>query len=119
MNPIAAPIVGYTGRDLPRNTWLWKGEGAALLLSIMVSSFQIGADNIEELLRRFGSQSVGMLFGINEMCADVILDNFGHQTGDGPPRSGDEMHDLFAASFAIERALYRFDLAPDTAHARQ
>jgi hypothetical protein len=85
----------------------------------MVSSFQIGADNIEELLRRFGSQSVGMLFGINEMCADVILDDFGHQTGDGPPRSGDEMHDLFAASFAIERALYRFDLAPDTAHARQ
>jgi hypothetical protein len=53
------------------------------------------------------------------MCADVILDDFGHQTGDGPPRSGDEMHDLFAASFAIERALYRFDLAPDTAHARQ
>jgi hypothetical protein len=29
------------------------------------------------------------------------------------------MHDLFAASLAVERALYGFDLAPDTAHARQ
>src|ERR1700726_1872662 len=65
----------------PRNTWLWKGEGAALLLSIMVSSFQIGADNFEELLRRFGFQSAGMLFGIDEMCADVIFDDLGHQTG--------------------------------------
>jgi len=85
----------------------------------MVSSFQIGADNIEELLRRSGSQSVGMLFGINEMCADVIFDDFGHQTGDGTPRSGYEMHDLFAASLAVECAFDGFDLASDAAHAGQ
>ena len=60
-----------------------------------------------------------MLFGINEMRPHVILDDLGHQTGHRAPRPGDEMHHLFAARLAVERALNRLDLAPDPAHARQ
>jgi len=60
-----------------------------------------------------------MLFSINKMRAHVVLDDLGHQTGRGPSHSGDEMHDLFAASLAVECAFYGFDLASDAAHARQ
>jgi hypothetical protein len=47
------------------------------------------------------------------------FDDLGHQTGRGPSHSGNEMHDLFAASLAVEGAFDGFDLAPDAAHARQ
>ena len=83
------------------------------------SSFEIGADNFEQLLRRFGVQRIRVLFGIDEMRAHVVLDDFGHQTGHGPADSGDQVHHLFAASFAVERALDGLDLAPDAAHAGQ
>ena len=62
----------------PRNTWLWKAEGASLLLSIMRPSFQIGADNIKQLLRRFGVQGPRMLLDIDEMRAHMILNHLGH-----------------------------------------
>ena len=89
------------------------------MLSIMVSSFQIGANNFKQLLRRFDVQSTRMLLGIDEMRAHVVFDDLGHQTGRGPSHSGNEMHDLFAASLAVEGAFDGFDLAPDAAHARQ
>ena len=60
-----------------------------------------------------------MLLGIDEMRAHVVLDDLGHQTGCGPSHSGDEMHDLFAASLAVECAFDGFDLASDAAHAGQ
>ena len=60
-----------------------------------------------------------MLLGIDEMRAHVILDDLGHQTGHGAAHAGDEVHDLFAASLAVERPLDGLDLAPDAAHARQ
>ena len=49
----------------------------------------------------------------------MILDNLSHQTGHSPSHSGDEMHDLFAASLAVECTFDGFDLAPDASHARQ
>ena len=36
-----------------------------------------------------------------------------------PRTTGDQVHDLFAASLAIERALDGLDLTPDAAHPRQ
>src|SRR5208337_743483 len=83
------------------------------------SSFQIGADNIKELLRRFGVQRVRMPVGVDEMRPNVILDDFGHQTGHCAARTGDQVHHLFATRLAVELALNCFDLAPDAAHPRQ
>ena len=85
----------------------------------MASSFQIGADNIKELLRRFRVQCLRMLFGVDEMRPHVVLYDLGHQTGHRSSRAGDEMHHLFAARLAVEGALNCFDLAPDAAHASQ
>jgi len=81
--------------------------------------FAADQNALMELLRRFSVQCVGMLFGIDEMRPHVILDDLGHQTGHRSSRAGDQMHHLFAARLAVERALNRLDLAPDAAHARQ
>jgi hypothetical protein len=44
------------------------------------------------------------MFGvINQVPANVILDNFGHHSRHGAPRTGDQVHDLF-------------DLAADAPH---
>ena len=60
---------------------------------------------------------VGVFIGVDQMGADVILDHFGHQSGHGATRARDELHDLFAFGLALERALDRFHLPPETAHA--
>ena len=96
-----------------------KGRRGAAVVLIMAASLQIGADDFEQLLGRVGVQRPGMLLGIDEMRPHVILDHLGHQTGHGAARAGDQMHDLFAAGLAVERALDGLDLAPDAAHARQ
>jgi len=59
-----------------------------------------------------------MLVGVDEMRPNVILDDFGHQTGHCAARTGDQVHHLFATRLAVERALNCFDLAPDAAHPR-
>ncbi len=53
-----------------------------------------------------------MLLVADEMCSDMILDDFGHQTGYRPSRTGDEVHHLLATSLAIECALNCVDLTP-------
>jgi hypothetical protein len=50
---------------------------------------------------------------------DRFVADFGHHTDHSAACTGDQMHHLFAARLAVERALDRFDLAPDAAHARQ
>ncbi len=60
-----------------------------------------------------------MFLGVDQMGADVVFDDFRHQAGHGAAHAGDQVHDLFAAGFAVERALDRLDLAADAAHAGQ
>jgi hypothetical protein len=50
------------------------------------------------------------------MGADVILDHLRHEPGHSATRARDQVHDLIAARFTVERALDGLDLAPDTAH---
>jgi hypothetical protein len=64
-------------------------------------SFQIGANNFEQLSCRRCIQRTRMLLGINEMCVDVIFDDLGHETGHRSSHPGDEMQDLFAPRFAV------------------
>lgn len=60
-----------------------------------------------------------MLLVTDEMCSDMILDDFGHQTSYRPSRTGDEVHHLLATSLVIDCALNCVDLTPDAADARQ
>jgi hypothetical protein len=56
---------------------------------------------------------------INQVRADVILDNLGHQPGHGPTRTGDQVHHLFASCLGIQGALDRLDLSAYAADSRK
>jgi hypothetical protein len=79
----------------------------------MVCSLKIGPDYFEQLLSGFSIKCAGMFLGIDQMRVDVILNHFRHQSRYRPPHTGDQVHDLFTASFAIKRALDGLDLTPD------
>jgi hypothetical protein len=85
----------------------------------MLTSPKVGSDQFQQLLSRVGIQRAGVLRVINEVTANVILDDFSHQTRHGAPRSGDQMHDLFAVRLVFQRAFDRLDLAADAPYPRQ
>ena len=61
---------------------------------------------------------VGVLLGVNQVGANVILDHLRHQAGDAAANARDHMHDPFAVGFLVQRALDGLDLAADAADAR-
>lgn len=58
-----------------------------------------------------------MGFGVHEVVADVILDDFGLEAGHGGAGAGEEVHDPLAAGLGFEGALDGLDLAADAADA--
>ena len=60
-----------------------------------------------------------MLLGIDEMCVDMIFHDLGHETGHGSSHPRNEMQDLLASSFAVERTFDAFNLATNATHPRQ
>jgi hypothetical protein len=79
-------------------------------------SFEIGSDYFEQLIGGLNIKRARMLLRVDQMRADVILNHFRHQSRYRPPYPGDQMHDLFTASFAIECTLDSLDLTSDAAH---
>jgi hypothetical protein len=87
------------------------------MASLMMSSLEIGSDHLEQLLSGLGVKCARMLLRVDQMRVDVILNHFRHQSRYRPPHTGDQVHDLFTASLAIEGTLDSLDLAPDAAGA--
>ena len=117
--PALGPLVPLAEEDVT----MYQGRvrecvrsGDAVHISLL---FQVGADNIEQLFGRFRVQRAGMLFGVHQMRADMILDDLGHKSGQCAAHTGDQMHHLLATALAFQRALNCLDLALHTAHARQ
>ena len=84
-----------------------------------ITSFQIGADDLKQLLDRIGIQRLRIGFCINEMQADMVFHDFRHKTCHGAARAGDEMQNLLATSVAIERPFDGVYLTFDATNARQ
>ena len=82
----------------------------------MMRSLEIGADDFEQLLGGLSVKCARMLFRVDQMRLDVILNHFRHQSRYRSPHTGDQVHDLFTASLAIERTLDSLDLTSDAAH---
>ena len=57
-----------------------------------------------------------MFLGIDEMCVDVIFHDLGHEAGHGSAHPGNEMQDLLASSFTVERTFDGFNLATNATH---
>jgi hypothetical protein len=55
--------------------------------------------------------------GVDEVGADVVFDDLGHQPGHGAAGAGDQVHDRLAAGFTVEGTFDRLDLAADAADA--
>ena len=74
-------------------------------------------NNLDQLGGRFRVKRIGILGGIDQMGADVILDHLDQQAIDRAPATGNLMHDLRAAGLAVEGALDGFHLPAYAAHA--
>ena len=59
---------------------------------------------------------IGLMSRIDEVCADVILHNLGHQPVDGAAGARNQLEHVGTTDFLIERPFDRFDLSADTSH---
>ncbi len=76
-------------------------------------------NDFDQLIRRVRIERTGVLLGVDQMGADMILDHLGHQPRDTPPDAGDHVHDAFTLGFFAQGTLDGFDLPADTADARK
>jgi hypothetical protein len=76
------------------------------------SSFQIGADEVDEVFAEFGGE--GGVAVLEEVEADVVFEHLGHQRVDASADGGEEHQDLRAVVVVgREGALDGLDLAVD------
>ena len=59
---------------------------------------------------------IGLMSWINEVRANVILHDLGHQPVDGTAGAGNQLEHVGTTDFLIERPFDRFDLSADTSH---
>ena len=78
-------------------------------------SLKITVDDGDELIGGVDVERPWILFRIDQVRADVVLDHLGQETVDGAAAAGNEVHDLLAPFLLLERAHDRVGLAADTA----
>jgi len=83
------------------------------MVSLMVCSLEIGSDYFEQLLSGLSIKCARMLFRVDQVCADMVLNHFRHQPRYRSPYPRDQVHDQFTARLAIERTLDGLYLASD------
>src|SRR3954468_18208666 len=90
----------------PRKTWLCPSADTAGFASAMAKIlFQVGVNDFDQLLGGIGIERIRILFRINQMGADMILDHLRHQPGDGATNPGNHVHDPVTPHLAFEGAL--------------
>ena len=78
---------------------------------------QVGVDHGDQLIRGIGVERAGIIAGIDQVGADVVLDHLGHQAGDAAANPGNHMHDALAVGLFAQRPLDGIDLAANPADA--
>lgn len=59
---------------------------------------------------------IGLMTRIDEVGANMILHDLGHQPIDGAAGAGNQLEHVGTADFLIERSFDGFDLSADTSH---
>ena len=72
-------------------------------------------NNIDQFFGAFGARTA-LMIGIDDVHPNMILDDLSHQAVHRAARGDDEMEDVGASFFLLDRALERLDLAEDAAH---
>ncbi len=60
---------------------------------------------------------IGLMGGIDEVRANVILHDLSHQPVDSTAGAGNELQHVSTTNFLIERPFDGFDLSPNASHA--
>jgi len=71
-------------------------------------------NDIDQFFGASGARAA-LVIGIDDVHPDVILDYFSHQAVHCAARGNDQMQDVGASLFMLDRALERLDLAEDAA----
>jgi len=85
----------------------------------MGASLQIGMHHIDQLVRGVRIECARILLRVDEVGADVVLDDLSHQAGNAAADASDHMHDALAFHLVGEGALDCFNLAADASNAGQ
>jgi hypothetical protein len=72
-------------------------------------------NDIDQFLGAPGARTA-LMIGIDDVHPNMILDDFGHQAVHCAARGDDEMEDVGASFFFLDRALERLHLTEDAAH---
>jgi len=78
--------------------------------------FQVGLDHADQLFRAFGLGGIAFPRRVDDMNANVVLDNLRDQAIQGAARRYDQMEHICAAFFLFERPLDGLDLTSDPPH---
>lgn len=78
---------------------------------------EIGPHHLDQFFCSVGSFGAGMQCGIDQMYADVIFDHFAHKAVDRASDPRDELKDIGAADFLLQRSLDGLDLPANAPHA--
>src|ERR1700722_9955409 len=67
----------------PRNTWVWRC-GVTFVASLIWASFQVGANNFNQVCGASGALRINVGVGVHNVVADVIFHHLDGQALDGP-----------------------------------
>ena len=77
---------------------------------------QVRAHHIDQFFGRMSALRIGLARRIDEVRANVILHDLGHQPIDGAAGARDQLQHVGTTDFLIERPFDGFDLSADTSH---
>src|SRR5215469_11160963 len=80
------------------------------------SLLEIAVDDLDQLIGRLSIECFRVFDRINEMSADVILDDLSQKAVDGPTAPRNELHNLRAARLTLESSFDRVNLSTDATH---
>src|SRR4029450_1923650 len=83
----------------------------------MSSLLEVGADSVDQFAGRGGTVSIALTRWIDDVEADVILHDLGHEAVDRAADGRDELQRLRTARLVLQGPLEGVDLSPDTPHA--
>jgi hypothetical protein len=79
---------------------------------------QVRLNNLDQFFRAPGT-GAALTIRIDHMHPDMVLNDLGHQAVHCAARSDDQMKNVGAALFFLDRALERFDLTANAPHSVQ
>jgi hypothetical protein len=73
--------------------------------------------HVDQFFSRMSALRIGLISRINEVRANMILHDLGHQPVDGAAGAGNELQHVSTTDFLIERPFDGFDLSANASHA--